>query len=103
MTCRLPSSSSARTAAATSSINFAKAGTYSSFSLLDGPGFRLGLAMGVGQFIGAQIGSRFAMKNGAKIIRPLLVLSCLAMAMKLLVDASSAWSIATIWETIFPK
>nr|WP_236771121.1 TSUP family transporter [Agrobacterium tumefaciens] len=65
--------------------------------------WKLGLAMGVGQFIGAQIGSRFAMKNGAKIIRPLLVLSCLAMATKLLVDASSAWSIATIWETIFPK
>jgi uncharacterized membrane protein YfcA len=65
--------------------------------------WKLGLAMGVGQFVGAQIGSRFAMKNGAKIIRPLLVLSCLAMATKLLADASSAWSIATIWETIFPK
>ena len=43
------------------------------------------------------------MKNGAKIIRPLLVLSCLAMATKLLIDASSAWSIATIWETVVPK
>ena len=65
--------------------------------------WKLGLAMGFGQFIGAQLGSRFAMKNGAKIIRPLLVLSCLAMATKLLIDASSAWSIATIWETVFPK
>ena len=61
--------------------------------------WKLGLAMGVGQFIGAQIGSRFAMKNGAKIIRPLLVISCLAMATKLLADASSAWSIATIWRS----
>ncbi len=65
--------------------------------------WKLGLAMGVGQFIGAQVGSRFAMKNGAKIIRPLLVVSCLAMATKLLIDASSAWSIAAIWETIFPN
>ncbi len=65
--------------------------------------WKLGIAMGIGQFVGAQIGSRFAMKNGAKIIRPLLVLSCLAMATKLLADASSAWSISTIWETIFPK
>jgi uncharacterized membrane protein YfcA len=44
----------------------------------------VGLPMGVGQFIGAQIGSRLAIKNGAKIIRPLLVVVCIAMAIKLL-------------------
>jgi uncharacterized membrane protein YfcA len=42
--------------------------------------------MGAGQFIGAQIGSRLAMKNGAKIIKPLLVISCLALATKLVAD-----------------
>ena len=46
----------------------------------------VGLVMGVCQFIGAQLGSRFAMQHGAKIIRPLLVLVCLAMAIKLLLD-----------------
>ena len=46
----------------------------------------VGLVMGVCQFIGAQMGSRYAMKHGAKIIRPLLVLVCLAMAFKLLLD-----------------
>ena len=46
----------------------------------------VGLVMGVCQFIGAQLGSRFAMKHGAKIIRPLLVLVCMGMAIKLLLD-----------------
>jgi uncharacterized membrane protein YfcA len=44
----------------------------------------IGLAMGVAQFAGAQIGARLAMRNGAKIIRPLLVIMCLAMALRLL-------------------
>ncbi len=43
-----------------------------------------GLVMGLGQIIGAQVGSHMAIKNGAKIIRPLLVVVCLAMAAKLL-------------------
>ncbi len=49
----------------------------------------VGLVMGVCQFFGAQLGSRFAMKHGAKIIRPLLVLVCVAMAAKLLLDPSN--------------
>jgi uncharacterized protein len=49
----------------------------------------VGLVMGVCQFIGAQSGSRFAMKHGAKIIRPLLVVVCCAMAVKLLMDPSN--------------
>lgn len=48
--------------------------------------WKLGLMMGVGQLIGAQIGSRLAMRGGAKIIKPLLVISCIAMATKLLSD-----------------
>jgi len=43
----------------------------------------VGLVMGVAQFIGAQIGSQLAIRNGAAIIRPLLVLVCLVMAAKL--------------------
>ena len=50
--------------------------------------WKLGLMMGVGQLIGAQIGSRLAMRGGAKLIKPLLVLSCVAMAAKLLSDPS---------------
>lgn len=50
--------------------------------------WKIGLMMGVGQFLGAQVGSRLAMKNGAKLIKPLLVISCLALALKLIADPS---------------
>jgi len=43
-----------------------------------------GLVMGIGQVIGAQVGAHIAIKNGAAIIRPLLVIVCLVMAAKLL-------------------
>ena len=45
-----------------------------------------GLVMGIGQLLGAQLGARLAINNGAKIIRPLLVVICLAMAARLLVS-----------------
>ncbi|KGE00669.1 TSUP family transporter [Rhizobium sp. YS-1r] len=48
--------------------------------------WKIGLLMGIGQFFGAQVGSRMAMRSGAKLIKPLLVLSCLALALKLLAD-----------------
>lgn len=51
----------------------------------------LGIVMGLCQFAGAQIGSRLAMKQGARLIRPLLVIVCCAMAIKLLLDPASPW------------
>jgi hypothetical protein len=51
--------------------------------------WKVGLAMGVGQFLGAQAGSRLAMKSGAKLIRPLLVVTCIALAIKLLADPAN--------------
>ncbi len=44
----------------------------------------IGLIMGVAQFAGAQFGSHLAIRNGASIIRPLLVVVCIAMAVRLL-------------------
>lgn len=49
----------------------------------------LGIAMGIGQFLGAQAGARLAIRNGAKLIRPLLVLVCCAMTLKLLLDPAN--------------
>ncbi len=43
-----------------------------------------GLVMGLAQIIGAQLGARLAIKNGSRIIRPLLVIVSLAMAAKLM-------------------
>jgi uncharacterized protein len=53
----------------------------------------VGLTMGVGQLIGAQVGARLAIKNGAAIIRPLLVLVCIGMAVKLLLNPQNP-----IWQ-----
>ena len=43
----------------------------------------LGLAMGVAQIAGARIGAALAMKNGTRLVRPLLVTICLALALRL--------------------
>jgi uncharacterized protein len=51
--------------------------------------WKVGILMGLGQFLGAQAGSRLAMRNGAKIIKPLLVITCLILAIKLLSDPAN--------------
>jgi uncharacterized protein len=43
----------------------------------------VGLCMGLAQVVGAQLGARLAIANGAKVIRPLLVVVCCAMAVRL--------------------
>lgn len=49
----------------------------------------IGLAMAAGAFLGAQVGSRLAMRFGAGLIRPLLVMMSCAMAIKLLADPAN--------------
>lgn len=46
--------------------------------------FAVGVAMAVGQFIGANIGAKMALKYGVKIIKPFVVVISLAMCVKLL-------------------
>ncbi len=43
----------------------------------------LGFSMGVAQFFGARLGARTAIRNGAKLIRPMLVTICLLLAARL--------------------
>ncbi|MDY8108207.1 TSUP family transporter [Fulvimarina sp. 2208YS6-2-32] len=45
----------------------------------------VGLSMGVAQFLGARLGAATAMRFGSRLIRPLLVVTCLALAAKLLI------------------
>jgi hypothetical protein len=47
----------------------------------------LGLAMGLAQGAGSALGARAAMAGGARLIRPLIVVACLAMAARLAVRA----------------
>lgn len=49
----------------------------------------VGLAMGLGQMSGAYAGSHLAMRHGARLIRPLLVVVCCAMALRLVLDPSN--------------
>ncbi len=49
----------------------------------------VGLAMALGAFLGAQVGSRLAIRFGPKLIRPLLVAISCAMAVKLLADPAN--------------
>ena len=49
----------------------------------------VGLMMGVGQFLGAQAGSHLAMAKGVSVIRPLLVIVCCALTVKLLADPAN--------------
>ena len=46
--------------------------------------WQVGLIMGVGQFIGARLGSKMVVSKGSKIIRPLLVVMSLVMSARLL-------------------
>ncbi|WP_152047750.1 TSUP family transporter [Aureimonas psammosilenae] len=66
-------------------LNFASnIGAFTVFALSGSILWTLGLAMGAAQFAGARLGAAFAMRFGARIIRPLLVVTCLALAAKLL-------------------
>ena len=52
---------------------------------------KAGLAMGLGNFAGGWLGAHTALKAGAKIVRPLVVVMALALAAKLLVQADAPW------------
>ena len=61
-------------------------GAFAVFVLHGSVLWKVGLLMGAGQFLGAQLGSRFAMRQGARIIKPLLVTVSIALAIRLLAD-----------------
>jgi uncharacterized membrane protein YfcA len=61
-------------------------GSLAVFSALGAIDLKYGMAMAAGAFAGAQIGSRLALRFGAALIRPLLVVVCCALAVRLLSD-----------------
>ena len=58
-----------------------------------------GLAMGAGAFLGAGLGARSALREGARLVRPLIVVVCCAMGLKLMTAPggllSSEWKYLT--------
>lgn len=49
----------------------------------------IGLVMGVGQYIGARIGAHLVVRNGARIVRPMLVTASLAITAKIVWSGDS--------------
>lgn len=68
-------------------LNFASnVGGLVGFLLVTKPVWAVGLAMGAAQIAGAYIGSKLATKVGARLIKPVLVVTSSALAIKLLYD-----------------
>jgi len=71
-------------------LNFSSnIGGFAAFCLVGAINWKIGLAMGIAQFAGAQIGARLAIKTGSVLIKPLLVAICLVLAVKLLSDPAN--------------
>lgn len=73
-----------RATAQTKTLNFASnLGALAVFAAAGGVWWGLGLAMALGQAAGAQLGAGLAVRLGARVIRPLLVATSLALAARL--------------------
>lgn len=68
-------------------LNFASnVGGFAFFAAAGVVSWRIGLMMGIVQFLGARFGAGLAMKKGAGLIKPLLVVTCVVLAVRLLID-----------------
>ena len=66
-------------------LNFASnLGSIIAFALAGAPLWGLGLAMGLAQAAGARVGARLAVRSGARLIKPLLVATSTALALRLI-------------------
>jgi uncharacterized membrane protein YfcA len=74
-----------RATAHTKWVNFgSNLGSLAAFSLIATPWWAVGIAMGLAQVAGARLGARLAVRVGARIIKPLLVITATALALRLL-------------------
>jgi uncharacterized protein len=79
-----------RTTAMTKLLNGgSNAGSLLLFALSGSVLWPLGLAMGLFSMLGAQIGARLAVRQGARLIRPLIVAVCCALSVRMLLDPSN--------------
>ena len=71
-------------------LNFASnLGGFLVFALTGSVLWKIGLLMGLCQFAGARLGASLAIRVGSRLIKPLLVVTCLALATKLLADPAN--------------
>lgn len=68
-------------------LNFASnAGGLAAYAVVAEPWWIIGLCMGAAQIAGAAVGARLAMRVGAKLIKPVVVIAATALALRLLWD-----------------
>ncbi len=74
-----------RATAHTKLLNFASnIGGLLAFAITGAPWWIIGIAMGLAQVAGASLGARLAMRIGARLIKPLLVMTSTLLALRLL-------------------
>lgn len=71
-------------------LNFASNfGSFLVFASVGAINWKVGLVMGVAQMFGATAGAHLAMRVGSKIIKPLLIITCVALTIRLLMEPSN--------------
>lgn len=74
----------------TKMLNFASnVGSFAVFAFAGAIFWKLGLLMGIAQFLGARLGASLAMRVGSRLIKPLLVIICVALAIRLMMDPTN--------------
>ncbi|MCO5065562.1 MAG: TSUP family transporter [Rhizobiaceae bacterium] len=71
-------------------LNFASnIGSFAVFVYAGAIAWKVGLVMGAAQFLGARLGATVAMRVGSRLIKPMLVTACVALAVRLLIDPAN--------------
>jgi len=71
-------------------LNFASnMGGFVVFALVGAVYWKVGLIMGIAQFAGARVGAGLAVRNGSRLIKPMLIIACIALALRLLADPAN--------------
>ena len=63
--------------------------TMTAFAFVGAVSWKIGLIMGAAQIVGARVGAALAMRSGARLIKPLLIVACVALAVRLLLDETN--------------
>lgn len=76
-------------------LNFSSnLGGFIVFAMFGAVIWKTGLMMGIGQALGARLGAAVAMRKGSAVIKPLLVITCVLLAIKLLADPANPLRVA---------
>ncbi len=71
-------------------LNFgSNVGAFLIFAAVGAVVWKVGLIMGVMQLLGARLGSAVAIRIGSRLIKPLLIIVCIALAIRLLLDPAN--------------